>query len=187
MERVSDFKWWNTDSNHAKERWHYARLITNLGKRGQLQSVLTAVAEMEQRGVELDSSCYSALVEACISCRSVDHAFKIFKDMQKRGIDLTEDSCYELISACGFGDQWRRCVEVLRFLQRKVRACVRCKQFPLVLQLLLQMEAHSQPHYQTAQELRLELAESLPGGWKTWESCRAHDYAFRTWEQPVKP
>ncbi|CAK9076824.1 unnamed protein product [Durusdinium trenchii] len=215
----TDYKWWTHSvqsgtlehSGHliaveklqkgpeVEERRHFLRLISNLGKRGKLAQAFKAAEEMKQHGLSLDLSCYTALVEASIRSHDLDLALETLNAMRAElgpRARLPKETHNDLISACGFADQWERCVELLKQLQRLpsppctsayysvVRACCRCKQYPTALQLLQQMEKHGPVHYEASQALRLELVEVLPNGhWKTWETNRAHDHIFTTWGQ----
>eukprot|EP00913_Durusdinium_trenchii_P008631 g8105.t1 len=124
--------------------------------------------EMKQHGLSLDLSCYTALVEASIRSHDLDLALETLNAMRA---ELGPRARLPKEHACGFADQWERCVELLKQLQRLpsppctsayysvVRACCRCKQYPTALQLLQQMEKHGPVHYEASQALRLELVE----------------------------
>ncbi|CAL1136941.1 unnamed protein product [Cladocopium goreaui] len=183
----------------ATSRRHYLRLMRNLGKKGRCSQAFQAAEEMKRSGLAMDVSCYAALVEACLVSGLLDRATETLRQMRRdlgAQCSLPEETHNEFISACGFADQWERAVDLLKDLTLArqvpqisayvsvVRSCCRCKQFPTALQLLKEMEMHSQSHYQAAQELRLELVEVLPNShWKTWETSRAHDHPLTTWSQ----
>ena len=177
---------------------HYLRLMCNLGKKGRCTQAFRAAEEMKRRGVVMDVSCYAALIEAALHVSSIDLALETFRQMRTelgKNTTLPEETHNEFISACGFANQWEHAVDLLRDLRSKhvvpqtsayfsvVRSCCRCRQYPMALLMLKEMEMHSQSHYQAAQELRLELVEVLPNGhWKTWERSRAQDHPLTTWE-----
>ncbi len=178
-------------------RRHYLRLMCNLGKKGRCSQAFRAAEEMKRRGVVMDVNCYAALIEACLHVSSIDLALETFRQMRTelgKNTTLPEETHNEFISACGFANQWEHAVDLLRDLRKHlvpqtsayfsvVRSCCRCRQYPMALQMLKEMEMHSQSHYQAAQELRLELVEVLPNGhWKTWERSRALGHPLTTWE-----
>mmetsp|Transcript_2690 Transcript_2690/g.4719 ORF Transcript_2690/g.4719 Transcript_2690/m.4719 type:complete len:232 (-) Transcript_2690:23-718(-) len=183
----------------ATSRRHYLRLMRNLGKKERCSQAFQAAQEMKDSGLAMDVSCYAALVEACLVAGLLDRAMETLRQMRRdlgAKCSLPEETHNEFISACSFADQWERATDLLKDLRRSqpvpqisayvsvLRSCMRCKQFPTALQLLKEMEMHSQSHFSAAQELRLELVEVLPNShWKTWETSRAHDQPLTTWSQ----
>lgn len=70
---------------------------------------------MKDKGLPLDSYCYTAAIEAC----EWQQALKLLMEMEERGIEPTEVAYSLAIKACGEGGQWRTALELLESMRKK--------------------------------------------------------------------
>lgn len=70
---------------------------------------------MKDKGLPLDSYCYTAAIEAC----DWQQALKLLAEMEERGIVPSEVTFSVTIKACGEGGQWRKALDLVECMRRR--------------------------------------------------------------------
>jgi pentatricopeptide repeat domain-containing protein 1 len=70
---------------------------------------------VKDKGLPLDSYCYTAAIEACVW----QQALKLLNEMEEKGIEPSEVTYSITIKACGAGGQWRKALDLLESMRSK--------------------------------------------------------------------
>jgi pentatricopeptide repeat domain-containing protein 1 len=94
---------------------NYVSAIRACAKGGKTERALSLFQVVKDKGLPLDSYCYTAAIEACDS----QQALKLLKEMEERGIEPSEVAYSVTIKACGAGGHWRRALDLVDTMRSK--------------------------------------------------------------------
>jgi pentatricopeptide repeat protein len=89
--------------------------IRACAKGGKTERALSLFQVVKDKGLPLDSYCYTAAIEAC----NWQQALKLLAEMEERGMEPSEVAYSVTIKACGEGGQWRKALELVETMRAR--------------------------------------------------------------------
>ena len=88
-------------------------------KGGNTQRALSLLQVVKDKGLPLDTYCYTAVIDACAKAKLWKRALELLDEMQQQGIEPSEVTYSVTISACGNGGQWKKALDLLQLMKSK--------------------------------------------------------------------
>jgi pentatricopeptide repeat protein len=88
-------------------------------KGGNTKRALSLLQVVKDKGLPLDTYCYTAVIDACAKAKMWRKALGLLDEMQEKGIEPSEVTYSVTISACGNGGQWQRALDLLDLMKTK--------------------------------------------------------------------
>jgi len=88
-------------------------------KGGNTKRALSLLQVVKDKGLPVDTYCYTAVIDACAKAKMWRKALSLLDEMQQQGIEPSEVTYSVTISACGNGGQWQRALDLLDLMKTK--------------------------------------------------------------------
>lgn len=86
-------------------------------KGGKTQRALTLFQVVKDKGLPIDTYCYTAAIEACAKAGMSKKALELLDEMEKRGIKPSEVTYSVTITACGNAGEWQKALNLLQAMR----------------------------------------------------------------------
>jgi pentatricopeptide repeat protein len=86
---------------------------------GQTRQALALLQVVKDKGLAIDTYCYTAAIEACSKAKMWRKALELLNEMEEKGVAPSEVTYSITITACGNGGQWSKALELLDIMRKK--------------------------------------------------------------------
>jgi pentatricopeptide repeat protein len=86
---------------------------------GQTRQALSLLQVVKDKGLAIDTYCYTAAIEACSKAKMWRKALELLDEMQEKGVAPSEVTYSITITACGNGGQWSKALDLLDIMRKK--------------------------------------------------------------------
>lgn len=104
---------------HIFPSWFPTKLQRACAKGGNTKRALSLLQVVKDKGLPLDTYCYTAVIDACAKAKMWKKALALLDEMQDQGIEPSEVTYSVTISACGNGGQWQKALDLLQLMKTK--------------------------------------------------------------------
>ena len=86
---------------------------------GQTRQALALLQVVKDKGLVIDTYCYTAAIEACSKAKMWRKALELLNEMEEKGVAPSEITYSITITACGNSGQWSKALELLDTMRKK--------------------------------------------------------------------